>query len=57
MTGIIGYSDLLYAAAGDPKLKDYARIVNASSRALLAILDGILASRGVSSPGSAPGTA
>ena len=42
MTGIIGYSDLLYAAAGDPKLKDYARIVNASSRALLAILDGIL---------------
>lgn len=42
MTGIIGYSDLLYAAAGDPKLKDYARIVSASSRALLSILDGIL---------------
>lgn len=42
MTGIIGYSDLLFQAEPDPKLKEYARVVGDSARALLSILDDIL---------------
>lgn len=42
MTGIIGYADLLFQAEPDPKLKEYARVVGDSARALLSILDDIL---------------
>ncbi len=42
MTGIIGYADLLLHAEPDPKLKEYARVVGDSARALLSILDDIL---------------
>ena len=42
MTGIIGYSDLLFKAEPDPTLKEYARVVGDSARALLSILDDIL---------------
>ncbi len=42
MTGIIGYSDLLFQAEPDPTLKEYARVVGDSARALLSILDDIL---------------
>ena len=42
MTGIIGYAELLFQGEPDPKLKEYARVVGDSARALLSILDDIL---------------